>query len=177
MIEPGRYLHRKTGRIYVVTDWSLHTETEEVLVNYMNLKGQRFSRPLSMFTESVEVRGVVGPRFQKMEESHRYLPPFTPGSVSLGDLETQVAKILTHHVFDGPLHVVLKSEYSCPYELQISREDYRVDFRIDWETRKGNPPVASYRIHRREAGVKKGVPGWKTWGNHTFSTRLPKLIF
>ena len=60
----GRYRHYK-GRFYDVIDVARHSETEEEFVVYRTLYGD-FSlwiRPLSMFTEQVEVDGVKQPRF------------------------------------------------------------------------------------------------------------------
>ena len=53
-IEPGLYQHYK-GPLYRVLGTSKHSETEEELVLYQALYGQKgyWSRPLSMFTEQV----------------------------------------------------------------------------------------------------------------------------
>lgn len=63
-IPRGRYRHYK-GNFYEVIDVARHSETEEEFVVYRTLYGD-FSlwiRPLSMFTEQVEVDGVQQPRF------------------------------------------------------------------------------------------------------------------
>lgn len=60
----GRYRHYK-GRFYDVLGVAKHSETGEPLVVYRCLYGD-FSlwvRPLSMFTESVELGGETVPRF------------------------------------------------------------------------------------------------------------------
>ncbi len=64
MITPGTYRHYK-GNLYEVVDVATHSETEQQLVVYRALYGQRglWVRPLAMFTETVEVDGVVVPRF------------------------------------------------------------------------------------------------------------------
>ena len=66
MITPGTYRHYK-GNLYEVVDVATHSETEEQLVVYRALYGDRglWVRPLAMFTETVEVDGVAVPRFAK----------------------------------------------------------------------------------------------------------------
>ena len=61
----GIYRHYK-GKEYQVIAVARHSETEVVLVVYRLMYGD-FSywvRPLSMFTESIELDGVITPRFQ-----------------------------------------------------------------------------------------------------------------
>ncbi len=61
----GIYRHYK-GKDYEVIAIARHSETEEELVVYRLMYGD-FSywvRPLSMFTESIELDGVITPRFQ-----------------------------------------------------------------------------------------------------------------
>ncbi len=68
-IEPGRYEHYK-GKYYVVFGVAKHSETEEELVVYRTDYGDKslWVRPLTMFTETVEVNGVKVPRFRRVEE-------------------------------------------------------------------------------------------------------------
>ena len=64
-VEVGRYRHYK-GKDYEVIAIARHSETEEELVVYRLMYGD-FSywvRPLSMFTENIELDGVITPRFQ-----------------------------------------------------------------------------------------------------------------
>ena len=67
MITPGTYRHYK-GNLYEVVDVATHSETEEQLVVYRALYGDRglWVRPLAMFSEPVEVDGVEHPRFEKV---------------------------------------------------------------------------------------------------------------
>ncbi|MEN9430479.1 MAG: hypothetical protein RJA86_1338 [Pseudomonadota bacterium] len=61
----GVYRHYK-GKEYQVIAVARHSETEEELVVYRLMYGD-FSywvRPLSMFTENIELDGVITPRFQ-----------------------------------------------------------------------------------------------------------------
>lgn len=69
----GRYRHYKGGE-YQVLGVARHSETEEVLVLYRPLYGDRglWVRPLRMFRESVTVEGRAVPRFVLLE-------PATPG--------------------------------------------------------------------------------------------------
>lgn len=63
-LEPGYYQHYK-GKYYQVVDCARHSETEEWLVIYRALYGDfgLWARPLSMFTENVEIAGELLPRF------------------------------------------------------------------------------------------------------------------
>ena len=65
MLAPGRYRHYKGGE-YMVMGVARHSETEELLVVYQPQYGERkwWVRPLSMFTEQVEVDGTLVPRFE-----------------------------------------------------------------------------------------------------------------
>jgi len=59
------------GGEYRVMGVARHSETEELLVVYQPQYGERdwWVRPLSMFTEQVEIEGRLIPRFQHIEES------------------------------------------------------------------------------------------------------------
>ena len=64
-LNPGRYRHYK-GADYEVIGVATHSETEERLVVYRPLYGERglWVRPLDMFCEDVEVEGKAVPRFR-----------------------------------------------------------------------------------------------------------------
>lgn len=68
-LAPGRYRHYK-GRDYEVLFEARHSETEEVLVVYRTLYGDRshWVRPKAMFCEQVEVDGRCVARFARVEE-------------------------------------------------------------------------------------------------------------
>jgi hypothetical protein len=68
-LRPGRYRHYK-GRDYQVIDLARHSETEEQMVVYRCLYGDRslWVRPLAMFRETVEVAGEQVPRFAFIAE-------------------------------------------------------------------------------------------------------------
>ena len=69
-LRAGRYRHYK-GRDYLVMDVARHSETEEPLVVYRCLYGDRslWVRPLAMFTEEIEHDGVRQPRFAFVADS------------------------------------------------------------------------------------------------------------
>ena len=68
MIEPGLYRHYK-GNDYEVLGVATHSETDERVVVYRALYGEfgLWVRPLTMFEESVEIDGVVTPRFARVQ--------------------------------------------------------------------------------------------------------------
>lgn len=63
--QPGRYEHYK-GKFYQVIGVARHSETEEDLVVYQALYGERglWARLLKMFIEDVDVGGKKIPRFR-----------------------------------------------------------------------------------------------------------------
>jgi hypothetical protein len=67
LIEKGRYLHYK-GNEYEVTGTAKHSETEENMVIYFPVKHpkQLWVRPLSMFTEEIDLDGNKVKRFRKL---------------------------------------------------------------------------------------------------------------
>jgi len=65
---PGLYRHYK-GQDYRVIGLARHSETEEPLVVYQALYGERglWVRPAAMFNESIESEGKHQPRFRRLE--------------------------------------------------------------------------------------------------------------
>ena len=63
----GRYRHYK-GNLYQVIGVARHSETEEELVVYQALYGERglWVRPRAMFFETVTVDGKAVPRFERL---------------------------------------------------------------------------------------------------------------
>ena len=68
-IRPGRYRHFK-GKEYQVLSIARHSETQEPMVVYQALYGERgiWVRPAGMWTEHVERDGYSGPRFAYLGE-------------------------------------------------------------------------------------------------------------
>ena len=64
-VRPGRYRHYK-GNEYEVLELARHSETEELMVVYRALYGERgvWVRPASMWNETVMCDGIPTPRFQ-----------------------------------------------------------------------------------------------------------------
>jgi hypothetical protein len=70
MVKPGRYRHYK-GKEYEVIGCARHSETEEELVVYRALYGDRglWVRPSAMFMEHVLIDGKLVPRFSLLLEA------------------------------------------------------------------------------------------------------------
>ncbi|CAI6145646.1 MAG TPA: DUF1653 domain-containing protein [Sulfurimonas sp.] len=64
-MKTGIYKHYK-GNLYDVIDTVTHSESEETLVLYRTMYGEKslWVRPFVMFNETVEVNGVEVPRFK-----------------------------------------------------------------------------------------------------------------
>ena len=73
-LQPGIYQHYKGAR-YRVLGLARHSESEEWLVVYQALYGERgmWVRPLTMFCETVEVEGGSCPRFALIEAADALL--------------------------------------------------------------------------------------------------------
>ena len=67
-IKKGLYRHYK-GNLYEVFMTARHSETEELMVVYKALYGDKgtWVRPYGMFMEKVEVEGAFIPRFERVE--------------------------------------------------------------------------------------------------------------
>ena len=74
-IKPGVYRHYK-GQNYYVYEVATHSETEEKLVVYRTLYGDRsmWVRPFEMFTGTVEVDNTPVPRFKWIAGSESEIP-------------------------------------------------------------------------------------------------------
>ncbi len=64
----GQYRHYK-GKLYEVLDTVRHSESLEALTLYRALYGDKglWVRPAAMFNESLEINGVMTPRFTKID--------------------------------------------------------------------------------------------------------------
>jgi len=69
MIEEGKKYRHFKGNEYMVLHLAKHSETEEEMVVYQALYGERgiWVRPLNMFLEKVEVGGKSVDRFEEIE--------------------------------------------------------------------------------------------------------------
>lgn len=67
-VKPGRYRHFKGGE-YEVLGIALHSETQEEMVVYRALYGDKkvWVRPKSMFSDTVEREGKTYYRFEKIK--------------------------------------------------------------------------------------------------------------
>lgn len=74
LLQTGLYRHYK-GPLYRVTEVATHSETQEPLVIYQALYGEKgmWARPLSMFTETVVVDGKEIARFAFCENQSQVL--------------------------------------------------------------------------------------------------------
>ncbi|MFP4208167.1 MAG: DUF1653 domain-containing protein [Wenzhouxiangella sp.] len=68
-ISPGRYRHFK-GAEYEVIDLARHSETEEWMVVYRPLYGERalWVRPLALFADHKMIDGKPVARFERIED-------------------------------------------------------------------------------------------------------------
>lgn len=68
-IDPGTYMHSKSGKKYKVIGIALHEETLEPMVIYRPLyesKVPLWARSHAVFFESISIDGKSVPRFQKI---------------------------------------------------------------------------------------------------------------
>lgn len=69
-VNPGKYQHYK-GNKYLVLCTAKHSETLEEMVVYVSLyenqESQVWVRPAKMFSETVEYKGKIIPRFLKID--------------------------------------------------------------------------------------------------------------
>lgn len=67
LVQPGLYRHYK-GNLYEVIGIVTHSETEELLVLYRALYGERklWVRPQALFLQNVYINGTSLPRFERL---------------------------------------------------------------------------------------------------------------
>lgn len=65
MLKLGKYRHYK-NKLYQVIEVAIHSETMEEMVVYRPLygEGKLWVRPLNMFLETIEIKGVTILRFE-----------------------------------------------------------------------------------------------------------------
>lgn len=67
LFQEGRMFKHYKGGEYVLKGFSLHTETEEVMVHYKDLEGESYARPAEMFFGRVINDGKLMDRFEDLE--------------------------------------------------------------------------------------------------------------
>ena len=66
----GKFFRHYKGGIYYVLNLSIHTETNEILVNYISLNdGEHWSRPLTMWSKNVYSL----PRFEEIRPTDEHI--------------------------------------------------------------------------------------------------------
>ena len=66
LFQEGRMFKHYKGGEYVLKGFSLHTETEEVMVHYKDLEGESYARPAEMFFDRVIYDGKLMDRFEDL---------------------------------------------------------------------------------------------------------------
>ena len=117
-IKPGRYRHFKGGE-YEVIELALHSETEEPLVVYRPLYGERrlWVRPLPMFIDLKELDGRMVPRFVRIDE----------GSSVRSSMQHEVAGFCNRHGLESgaPARLLdLVSELGELAKVWLKASDY-----------------------------------------------------
>jgi len=128
-IAPGIYQHYK-GPYYRVMDVARHSETEEELVIYRALYGEKgmWARPLSMFTETIELDGLTKPRFA-------YVDPQTE-VLELAILNVKLGKETQFEVaFSVAEAIIQNMQGYISHSLQKCVDDQgRYVLLVNWET-------------------------------------------
>jgi len=128
-IAPGIYQHYK-GPYYRVMDVARHSETEEELVIYRALYGEKgmWARPLSMFTETIELDGLTKPRFA-------YVDPQTE-VLELAILNVKLGKETQFEVaFSVAEAIIQNMQGYISHSLQKCVDDQgRYVLLVSWET-------------------------------------------
>ena len=144
-IVTGLYQHFK-GAYYKVIEVAKHSETEEELVVYRALYGDKelWLRPLSMFCETIEHEGVEKPRFRYLESQTEVLEmtvlDVKSGQATEFELAFSEAEIFLKSTQGYICHSLKKSlESSNRYVLLVtwqSLEDHVNGFRKPAEYQK-----------------------------------------
>lgn len=137
-IKTGVYQHYK-GPYYHVMEVAQHSETEEQMVVYRALYGEKgvWVRPLSMFTETVERDGVVRPRFTYVDPQTEVLElailDVISGQENLFESAFQEAKAIISGIKGYISHDLQRCiENSNRYVLLVkwqTLEDHTIGFR------------------------------------------------
>lgn len=122
-VKPGIYKHYK-GNLYQVMEVATHSETLEKVVVYRPLYGERelWVRPLAMFTEDVEVNGLMVPRF--VWQSAAPAPEAIKAAAQSRPVEPVVAK----SVPVAPVSSVAELSVEERVKAAMARGDDKPDF-------------------------------------------------
>jgi hypothetical protein len=128
-IKTGLYRHYK-GPYYHVTEVAQHSETQEHLVVYRALYGDKgvWVRPLSMFTETVERDGVFKPRFAYIDPQTEVLELAILDVISGQENQFEVA-------FQEAKAIIIGSKGYISHDLQRCIESSnRYVLLVKWQT-------------------------------------------
>ncbi len=64
----GAYKHYKGDRYVVISNWVIHTETQESMVLYRDKNYNKFVRPTKMFLSTVKWGEKIVPRFTYLDK-------------------------------------------------------------------------------------------------------------
>jgi hypothetical protein len=144
----GLYQHFK-GAYYRVMDVAKHSETEEVLVVYRALYGEKnvWVRPLSMFSETVEREGLIKPRFSYLNPQTQVL------ELAILDVKPGQEKKF-EEAFSEAKFIIKKMNGYISHDLQKCVENMsRYALLVNWQT------LEDHEIGFRESGEYQE---WKT---------------
>ena len=159
-IRTGLYQHYK-GPYYRVMEVAKHSETEETLVIYRALYGEKgvWARPLSMFAEMIELDGVLKPRFA-------YLDPQTE-VLELAILDVRAGQESEFEAAFGQANSIIAGVNGyISHDLQKCVENHsRYILLVNWQT------LEDHNIGLRESGE------YKQWKKllHNFCQPLPTI--
>lgn len=117
MLKPGLYQHFK-GAMYRVMHLAHHSETQEPLVIYRALYGDKgvWARPLSMFSETVERDGETRPRFAYLDFQSE-----VEQRITLSVKQDQLAEF--ELAFSATESMVVNHEFHIAHTLKWSTND------------------------------------------------------
>lgn len=145
-VPKGIYQHFK-GAYYHVMELATHSETEEPLVVYRALYGEKgvWARPLSMFVETVERNGESKPRFAYLDPQTQVLEVAILNVKPGREAEFQ-------HAFARAERIIQDTKGYISHQLQRCVENgSRYILLVDWQT-----------LEDHEQGFRKSEP-YNTW--------------
>ena len=129
VVANGLYQHFK-GAYYLVMDVATHSETEDAMVIYRALYGDRgvWARPLSMFIETVEVNGESAPRFKYLDPQTQVL------EVAILDVKSG-REVDFQNAFAQAEPIIRDTKGYISHQLQRCVENTsRYILLVDWQT-------------------------------------------